>query len=189
MPKLLASKEPRITNITSNGHALSPFRFADYNFGFDEKEAESLLPRDQRPDKTKCEVFGVPWGLTYLPHIAYGQSKTAMILYTRELAVRLKHKNVTATCCNPGAVATDLWRELPEEVRASIFKAFPMKSESQGVATPLVAALDPKLASDGNGAYLDDCQVQDPEDWASDAGKAKDLWDLSEKIVGESFSW
>ena len=64
-----------------------------------------------------------------------------------------------------------------------------MKTMSQGTATIQVAALDPDL-SGSNGAYLSDCQVvQDIEPWASEAAKAKDLWDLSEKLVGKSFVW
>lgn len=97
MPKLLASKAARIANITSNGYRLSPFRFNDYNF-----ENPSSLPEDQQPSKQNCEAFGVPWGLEYLPPVAYGQSKTAMILYTRQLAKKLKGTTVTAASCNPG---------------------------------------------------------------------------------------
>lgn len=96
MPKLLASKAARIANITSNGYVLSPFRFDDKNFD------NNPMMEDQRPSKQNCEAFGVPWGLGYIPAIAYGQSKTAMVLYTRELAVRLNGTSVTAACCNPG---------------------------------------------------------------------------------------
>ncbi|RFU29872.1 hypothetical protein B7463_g6480, partial [Scytalidium lignicola] len=167
MPKLLASKAPRVTNVTSNGYALSPFRFADYNF---DEDKSSNLPEDQQPPKDNCKDFGVPWGLNYLPPIAYGQSKTAMILYTRELATRFKDKNLVATCCNPGPVKTDLWRQMPPDVRESVF------------------TLDQKLAS-SNGAYLDDCQVKDVTPFASDAGKAQELWTLSEKLTGKSFAW
>ncbi|KFY43984.1 hypothetical protein V495_03683 [Pseudogymnoascus sp. VKM F-4514 (FW-929)] len=181
MPKLLASMAARIANIVSNGHALSPFRFNDYNF-----ENPHSLSEDQKPSKQSCEAFGVPWGLDYDPAIAYGQSKTAMILYTRELAVKLRGTNVTVACCNPGATKTELWRQMPVEVRESIFKVFPMKSLSQGAATPLITALDPKLPS---GVYLDDSQVQDVAEHASDAEKAHSLWTLSEKWTGRTFDW
>ena len=43
MSKLLASPAPRITNITSNGYALSPFRFDDYNF---DEDKSSGIPED-----------------------------------------------------------------------------------------------------------------------------------------------
>lgn len=196
MPKLLASKAARIANIASNGYELSPFRFNDYNF-----ENPSSLTEDQKPSKQNCEAFGVPWGLNYIPPIAYGQSKTAMILYTRELAAKLKGKNVTPACCNPGgglllrmrsstntttATKTELWRQMPVEFCESIFKVFPMKSQSQGAATPLITALDPKLPS---GAYLDDSQVQDVAEYARDSEKAQTLWALSEKLTGKTFDW
>jgi NAD(P)-dependent dehydrogenase (short-subunit alcohol dehydrogenase family) len=32
LEKVLAAKEPRIVNVASDGHRLSPFRFADYDF-------------------------------------------------------------------------------------------------------------------------------------------------------------
>lgn len=39
---------------------------------------------------------------------AYSQSKLANVLFTRELAVRLKDKGITVNCCHPGAVATNI---------------------------------------------------------------------------------
>ena len=82
------------------------------------------------------------------------------------------------------AVKTNLWRQMPEEVREKIFEMIPMKSLSEGVATSLVAALDPKL-EESNGAYLNDCQVEDVAPWAGSAGKTKKLWELSEKLTGK----
>ena len=87
----------RIVNIVSNGHALSPFRFSDYNF-----DNGKNLPDAEQPPKDTCEAFGVPWELGYVPAIAYGQSKSAGILYTIEMAKRLKGKGVTSICVNPG---------------------------------------------------------------------------------------
>lgn len=43
---------------------------------------------------------------------AYGQSKLANILFTRELAKRLKGTNVTVNSLHPGAVRTELGRHL-----------------------------------------------------------------------------
>ncbi len=39
---------------------------------------------------------------------AYSQSKLANILFTRELACRLKNTGITVNCCHPGAVATSM---------------------------------------------------------------------------------
>ena len=61
------------------------------------------------------------------------------------------------------------------------------KSVQQGCATGLVAALDPDMAVQHNGAYLEDCQVAKPYAYASSPEKAKELWELSEKLVGHPF--
>lgn len=95
MGKLL-SRGGRIVNVGSNGYALSPFRFADYNF------ADKPLPESEQPPKALCKAFGIPWGLGYLPEIAYGQSKTAMMLYSVQLCHLLHAKGVTAVTANPG---------------------------------------------------------------------------------------
>lgn len=39
---------------------------------------------------------------------AYSQSKLANVLFTREIARRLKNKGITVNCCHPGAVATNI---------------------------------------------------------------------------------
>jgi NAD(P)-dependent dehydrogenase (short-subunit alcohol dehydrogenase family) len=39
---------------------------------------------------------------------AYSQSKLANVLFTRELAERLKSRGITVNCCHPGAVATSM---------------------------------------------------------------------------------
>jgi NAD(P)-dependent dehydrogenase (short-subunit alcohol dehydrogenase family) len=98
LPKVKLSAAGRIVNVVSNGYALSPVRFSDYNF--DGKGNE--LPDDEKPNKAACEMFGVPLGFDYLPPIAYGQSKTAGILFTRELADRLKGTNVIVNSVHPG---------------------------------------------------------------------------------------
>lgn len=75
MKKLISSGTARIVNVSSNGYIFSPFRFADYNF------EEKMIPESEYPPKELCKSFGLPWGLGYLPTIAYGQSKTAIMLY------------------------------------------------------------------------------------------------------------
>ena len=39
---------------------------------------------------------------------AYSQSKLANVLFTREIARRLKNKGIAVNCCHPGAVATNI---------------------------------------------------------------------------------
>ncbi|KAI4290653.1 MAG: hypothetical protein L6R35_000087 [Caloplaca aegaea] len=161
----------------SNGYALSPFRFSDWNF-----DGKATIPEEEQPPKKTCEMFGVPWGLDYLPSIAYGQSKTAGILFTKELAKKLEGK-VTVTCLNPGAIDTDLWRQMPREMVEKVFAVMPPKSRPQGASTPLVAALDPSLTGD-SGAYLNDCQVEDVAEWAKDPKIAQRCWAWSAQTAG-----
>ncbi|KAL9059657.1 MAG: hypothetical protein Q9206_001385 [Seirophora lacunosa] len=173
LPKILASsKSPRIVNVVSNGYALSPFRFSDWNF-----DGQATLPEEEQPPKETCKMFGVPWGLEYLPPIAYGQSKTAGVLFTKELARKLQGK-VTVT-----SIDTDLWRQMPREMVEQVFALMPPKSKSQGASTPLVAALDQSLTGD-SGAYLNDCQVEDVAEWAKDPKIAQRCWAWSAQTAG-----
>ena len=82
----------------------------------------------------------------------------------------------------------------------------PMKTIDQAASTPLVAALDPKLAgkfllvpwaSDSvadtkqgtSGLYLDDCQPSEVASFARLLENAEKLWKLSEKLVGKEFKF
>jgi NAD(P)-dependent dehydrogenase (short-subunit alcohol dehydrogenase family) len=49
---------------------------------------------------------------SYWKWLAYGQSKLANILFTRELARRLEGTGVTVNSCHPGAVNTELTKSL-----------------------------------------------------------------------------
>jgi len=52
----------------------------------------------------------------------------------------------------------------------------------------MVTAFDPKLTPD-DGVFLSDCQVTAPTPWAVDPVSAKKLWELSQKLTGEEFSF
>ncbi|TVY73167.1 putative oxidoreductase [Lachnellula suecica] len=182
MRKLVSDGGARIVNLSSSGYIFSPFRFADYNF------EGKPLPESEHPPKALCEAYGLPWGLGYLPTIAYGQSKTALMLFSTQLAKSVGQKGITSVCVHPGAIATDLWRHTPRDNVEELFKVMPMKTHSQGVSTILVGALDPKLAG-SESIYLEDCQLQEVAEFARDAAHAERLWELSEELVGEFFSY
>lgn len=109
---------------------------------------------------------------------------------------------MTSFSVHPGLVLTNITRDTPASVLQA--KGFldadgnvivPSKTLSQGVATTLVATLDEGL-KEKSGVYLSDCQVVDGEDpmfgeWAKDenGGGAEQLWSLSEKLVGEKFTY
>ena len=75
VPAMLAAGEARFVNLTSSGYRLSPFRFDDWNFSN---------------------------GKEYDPWIAYGQAKTANILFTYGLGKRLRDRGIAALVVHPG---------------------------------------------------------------------------------------
>ncbi|ROW15816.1 hypothetical protein VPNG_02494 [Cytospora leucostoma] len=181
MPKIIAAGPgARIVNHTSMGHRLSPFHFDDPKFS-EGKESNSAGADD-------------PWA-------AYGQSKTANILFSVELARRLEDRHVQAYAVHPGLILStglagdmDFLKEVPAMV-AAMERNNPgaewptdghVKSDAQGAASALVAALDPELA-ERSGSYIDDCVVGKPMAYAIDPDNAKKLWVYSEDVVGQKF--
>ncbi|KAL2811479.1 hypothetical protein BJX63DRAFT_422323 [Aspergillus granulosus] len=179
--KILASRSPRIVNVSSDGHRLSPIRWADTNF----REGE-----------------------TYNRWSAYGQSKTANILMAVSLAEKLGPKGLLAYSLHPGVIfGTGLTKGvrfeemLPELIAVDRFlgneqgwrRDISAKTPQQGAATTVYAAFDPSL-KEFNGKYLDDCHVANPwtdtlKPWATNKVEAERLWKLSEQLVGQEPSF
>jgi NAD(P)-dependent dehydrogenase (short-subunit alcohol dehydrogenase family) len=86
---IAAGPGSRIVNLSSFGHRRSPVRFDDYGFQN---------------------------GETYDPWLAYGQSKTANILFSLSLAEKLKSKGVRSYSVHPGGIWTGLGLHLSAEV-------------------------------------------------------------------------
>jgi len=127
---------------------------------------------------------------SYTPWLAYGQSKLANVLFTRELAKRLKGTGVTTFSLHPGAVVTELGRHLSlaNKIPVGLFHLlgylFPMKTSLQGAQTSLYACLDPELESH-SGEYLADCRIKyNVNPLACDDESARRLWEVSEQLVG-----
>ncbi|THC89900.1 hypothetical protein EYZ11_010632 [Aspergillus tanneri] len=177
---IVKSKEPRVVVVSSDGHRLNPFRFDDYNFD---------------------------GGKVYNRWYAYGQSKTANMLFAISLAQKLGMKyNLQAYSLHPGVIWTNLGGHLDWSVEFAElnnadkslgnregWKEFDAKPLERGAATHIYAAFDPSLKAN-NGAYLIDCHVADPlvdtvKPWATSRFEAERLWRLSEKLVGQEFSY
>ena len=142
----------------------------------------------------------------YDPWISYGRSSTAKILFGVELDRRLRDRGVRAAVANPGAIRTELSKHVAprviedmarsEDKKADAQQDFQWKTIPQGAATGLWAGLvaDP---DEVGGRYLEDCGVaevvHDPgarggvQAYAVDPERAKQLWALSERMVGESY--
>ncbi|KAI0164604.1 hypothetical protein GGR57DRAFT_449884, partial [Xylariaceae sp. FL1272] len=172
----------RVVNLSSHGHRLSPIRFHDYNM-----EYKTALPPAEQPVFPMPPSFAKAQPDGYQSIIAYSQSKTANILFTLSLQERAKWSNVMSYAVHPGAVISHLGREHEPDVAASIAQtAKYWKTSDEGASTTLVACLDPML-DDRQGLYLADCQFFPCADFARDPNTAQRLWQLSEKLIGESF--
>ncbi|KAI1490984.1 hypothetical protein F5X96DRAFT_633626 [Biscogniauxia mediterranea] len=181
VPGLLAaaSQDPergaRVVNLTSLGYRISPVRFDDYNFS---------------------------GGKTYDMWSAYGQAKTANILFSWGLTKRLKNRGVTSFAPHPGSnletqlgshLAIEDYNDIFDITRRNTGKDFVFdeprfKSYAQIGATPLTAALDPELTAKAP-AYLESNQIATPTEHASDPEAVEKLWKLSEKLVGQEFDY
>jgi len=177
VPALRAAAPARVICLSSGGHKYSPVVFEDLHF-------------EKRP---------------YDKWLAYGQSKTANVLFAVELDRRLRRFGVSAFAVHPGVIVTELGRHLTQEDIEAFSKgmrgrgeALRRKTVEQGAATTVWAASSPQLTSKG-GLYLEDCQIaalsEEPGTpggympYATDERAAKKLWEVSEQIVGETFAF
>ncbi|GME48289.1 Short-chain dehydrogenase/reductase SDR [Neofusicoccum parvum] len=192
-PKLLAAASAdgdggpgatRVVNVSSMGLRLSPVRFHDYNLeGLEVPAEERGPPDDALPPAFTADVDG------YRGFAAYGQSKTANVLFAVGLTARLRAKGVVAYGLHPGSIWTNLSRDLNKDGYAAIEgTATDWKSPDEGASTIVVAAFDPAL-NEPAGSFLSDCQYYEPPSYATDAEIAERLWALSEELVRESFEY
>ncbi|XP_063991055.1 retinol dehydrogenase 13-like [Diachasmimorpha longicaudata] len=117
---------------------------------------------------------------------AYAQSKLANILFTKELAKKLKGTGVTVNAVHPGIVDTELMRHMSftksffAGITIKPFFTLLLKSPKQGARTVLYAALNPSL-DDVTGAYFSNCQQIEESENAKDEKMADWLWQTSAK--------
>ena len=182
LPALQAGAPSRIVNLSSAGHGFGDVSWDDPNY--------------ERRAYDKFE--------------AYGQSKTANILFTVELDRRHGPSGVRSNAVHPGMIMTELGRHMNkgdmEELGlrrrrrdaagrgsgsaggggsgAGGLPAF--KSVQQGAATSVWAAVTPELEDTG-GRYLEDVEVSTAARYAMDPDAAARLWAMTEELVGESF--
>lgn len=119
---------------------------------------------------------------------AYSQSKLANVLFTRELARRLKSKKITVNCCHPGAVATNIGisRETGfGKTITGMLKPF-FQTPEQGARTAIYLATSAKV-KDITGQYFYKCKIAKSSKRSKDMKLAKRLFEFSEQIVGEIF--
>ncbi|MFB7054548.1 SDR family NAD(P)-dependent oxidoreductase [Streptomyces vinaceus] len=165
----LASDGPaRVVAVSSSGHQLSPIVWDDVHFAF-------------RP---------------YDPWLAYGQSKTANVLFAVEATRRWADDGITANAVMPGAVFTNLQRHTEGGRGSGSVPAELIKTVGQGAATAVLAATSPLLEGVG-GRYFADCNEAEVLDhrgaplqgvarYALDPAGARRLWELSGEMLADA---
>jgi NAD(P)-dependent dehydrogenase (short-subunit alcohol dehydrogenase family) len=118
----------------------------------------------------------------YDPWQAYGQSKVANGLFSRELARRLADTDATSNSLHPGVIQTNLSRHLPPREVDPDDPRF--KSIPQGTATQCYVATSPDLAG-VTGYYFVDCNPAEPNHHMQDDEMAAKLWQVSEALVAD----
>ncbi|MFI1328830.1 SDR family NAD(P)-dependent oxidoreductase [Streptomyces sp. NPDC020845] len=159
---LAADGAARIVAVSSTGHQQSPIVWDDIHFAF------------RRYD---------PW-------LAYGQSKTANVLFAVEATRRWAADNITANALMPGAIHTNLQRHIGDRGSGRV-PAELIKTVEQGAATSVFLATSPLLEGIG-GRYFSDCNETEIVDrrtgalhgvarYAIDPDNARRLWTLSQE--------
>ncbi len=135
LPALRRANGARVVALSSRGHTRSAFHFDDPSF-------------EHRP---------------YEKLLAYGQSKTANVLFAVEVDRRYQRDGIRAFALHPGAILeTDLTRHYtPEELEALVERARRVgsfKTIAEGAATTIFCATSPLLDGRG-GIYCENCDI------------------------------
>jgi NAD(P)-dependent dehydrogenase (short-subunit alcohol dehydrogenase family) len=110
---------------------------------------------------------------------AYSNSKLALVMFTHELAKRLRGTGVTANCLHPRTVATSISR-----IPIPLLRVF-MKSAKEGAQTSIFLASAPEVEG-VSGEYFERKEVKRSSKESYDEAKAVDLWETTSKLVGLS---
>lgn len=159
----------RIVSVSSSAHHRSPVVFEDIHF--ERREYE-------------------PW-------LAYGQSKTANVLFAVDATKRWADDGITVNALMPGGIRTNLQRYISEEeldrLRAAAGAAdMKWKTPEQGAATSILVATSPLLEGIG-GRYFEDCNEAETGKlsarngvaaYALDPEAATRLWQVSVETLG-----
>ncbi|GAA4805710.1 SDR family NAD(P)-dependent oxidoreductase [Actinomycetospora chlora] len=168
---LAAADGARVVSVSSSAHLRCPVLFDDTTFAF------------------------VP----YDPFLAYGQSKTANVLFAVEATRRWADDGITVNALMPGGIATGLQRHVDMEAlmaaRRSAGASDVLKTTQQGASTSVLLAVSPLLEGVG-GRYFEDCHEASVltdrtqsdgrhgvAPFALDPDNAARLWTLSEGLV------
>jgi NAD(P)-dependent dehydrogenase (short-subunit alcohol dehydrogenase family) len=116
---------------------------------------------------------------------AYNQSKLANVMFTYELARRLKGTGVTATVVHPGMTNTAFSAEDPNRRMAPVVvvvRPF-MRSPKRGADTAVFLASSPEVEG-ATGQYFTNRKSKTPNKSSYDTSTTSRLWKVSAELVG-----
>lgn len=124
----------------------------------------------------------------YSAGLAYCHSKLANILFTKELARRLKGSRVTTYSVHPGSVHSELFRH--STILRWIWQLFSffIKTPQQGAQTSLYCAVTEGIEG-LSGSHFSDCQLACVSSQAGNETIARRLWDVSCDLLGLPMDW
>ncbi|MGA3301703.1 MAG: SDR family oxidoreductase [Methylovirgula sp.] len=152
---LLAAPAARIVNTSSDAHKTAHFDIDDLQTAKNYKSFE-----------------------------AYSRSKLANILFTRELAHRLKGTSLTTNCLHPGFVATRFGDEAGGLIAHIIgFGKLLAISPEEGAKTIIYLATSPEVATTSGGYFYKSRQARPTAAGRNDE-LARALWQKSVEMTG-----
>jgi retinol dehydrogenase 12 len=154
LPKLREAPQGRIVNVAS----VAQMRVKQIDW--------SVLERRTSPKRSAFSDYAV--------------TKLMNVLHAKELARHLVDTRVTTYALHPGAVASNVWRSLPQPLQW-FMKLFMLSNEA-GARTPFYCATAPELST-STGRYYDKCREVPPNPLANDAALAKELWEKTEAAI------
>ncbi|XP_070612900.1 retinol dehydrogenase 12-like [Erythrolamprus reginae] len=116
---------------------------------------------------------------------AYDCTKLMNVLFTVELARRLRGTGVATNALSPGVVRTEILRYYGWASRLLYLLCSPfMKSPQEGATSTLYCAVAPEVEGI-SGKYFDSsCQLVLPQALARDPDQGQRLWEALEKVTG-----
>ncbi len=115
---------------------------------------------------------------------AYSQSKLAVVLFTHELAKRVRDKGVIANCLHPGVVATNFFGRPagPLGFVTKVSRLF-LIGPKKGAETTVYLASSPE-AGKITGEFFERKKTKKSDPESYNEATAARLWTVSEKLVG-----
>lgn len=118
----------------------------------------------------------------YKPLKAYAISKLANILFTFELAKKLKDTNITVNCLHPGGVATNFANDSTKFFKFLFKIGKPLLiSAEKGAETSIYLATSPEVENI-TGKYFEKKKVKKPSKFALEEANWEKMWEISEKL-------